>query len=563
MTNIITRAVPDGPYATLSSAGLHPVLARILAARGVQSERQLANSFAGLLPPGTLKGVREAATLLADAVQARQRLLIVADYDADGATACAVGIRALRAFGASVDYLVPNRFEYGYGLTPEIVQLAAQRSPDLLITVDNGIASIEGVAEANRLGMRVIVTDHHLPAEALPAAAAIVNPNQSGCDFRSKHLAGVGVIFYVMVALRAELESRNHFAVGAKPKLADLLDIVALGTVADVVRLDENNRILVAQGINRIRAGHAHAGIKALLRVSGREAARVTTYDLGFVLGPRLNAAGRLDDMALGIECLITDDEVRATAAATQLDQLNRERREIQADMQETAFAKLERFDPRDNYSLVVFEPDWHPGVVGLVAAKLKDRFHRPTIVFARGKDGELKGSGRSIASLHLRDALDLVAKRHANLIGKFGGHAAAAGLTIAEIDLRQFSDAFEQVSRSLLSLADLAHVVETDGELAANEATVAVALCLQEGVWGKDFPAPLFHGEFDVISQRIVAEMHVKSILRNNSQEYDSIQFFTTAPLPERIRTTYRLDLNEYNGSRALQLVLEYWEAA
>jgi single-stranded-DNA-specific exonuclease len=561
MPRIVTRAFPDGPYATLIGAGLHPVLARILAARGVQNAQQLANTFARLLPPETLKGLREAAVLLADAVQAQQRLLIVADYDADGATACAVGVRALRAFGATVDYLVPDRFEYGYGLTPEIVRLAAKRHPDWLITVDNGIASVEGVAEANRLGMRVIVTDHHLPADGLPAAAAIVNPNQPGCNFPSKHLAGVGVIFYVMVALRAELALRNHFAASTKPRLAELLDIVALGTVADVVCLDENNRILVTQGIGRIRAGHAHAGIKALLRVAGRETARVTTYDLAFVLGPRLNAAGRLDDMALGIECLITDDEVRAIAAATRLDQLNRARREIQAAMQEAAFAKLERFDPRDNYSLVVFEPDWHQGVVGLVAGKLKDQFHRPTIAFARGQDGELKGSGRSIAALHLRDALDLVSKRHFNLIRKFGGHAAAAGLTIAEEHLLQFSVAFEQVSRSLLSLADFAHVVETDGELAADEATVALALCLQEGIWGKDFPAPLFHGEFDVVSQRVVAETHIKSILRKASQEFDAIQFFTTDPLPKRVRITYRLDLNEYNGSRALQLVLEHRE--
>jgi single-stranded-DNA-specific exonuclease len=563
MASIVTRPCPDGPYAELTNAGLHPVLARILAARGVHSTRQLETGFAGLVPPESLKGLRQAAMLLADAIQAKQRLLIVADYDADGATACAVGIRALRAFGAQVDYLVPNRFEYGYGLTAEIVRLAAQRQPNLLITVDNGIASIDGVAEANRLGMSVIVTDHHLPGVALPAAAAIVNPNQPGCGFPSKHLAGVGVIFYVMLALRAELTSRRHFAADSRPKLAQFLDIVALGTVADLVRLDDNNRILVAQGIARIRAGHAHAGINALLRVAARDATRASAYDLGFVLGPRLNAAGRLTDMSLGIECLISDDEAQATAIASQLDQLNRERREIQADMQEIAFAKLDRVDPRDNYCLVVFEPGWHRGVIGLVAAKLKDRFHRPAIVFARAKDGELTGSGRSIPGLHLRDALDLVSKGQPALIKKFGGHAAAAGLTIAEDQLAQFSAAFEQVSRLLLSPADLTEIVETDGELEAGDTTLALAQFLQEPVWGQGFPAPLFHGEFDVVSQRIVADSHIKSILRKGTYVYNSMQFYSIAFLPNRIRAAYRLGINEYEGSRALQLTLEYWEAA
>lgn len=563
MPRIVTREYSATSYLELASAVLHPVLARVLAARGMQSVQQLQTGLSGLLPPDSLKGLHEAVELLADSIQAGQRLLIVADYDADGATACAVGIRALRAFGASVDYLVPNRFQYGYGLTPDIVRLAAQRHPDLLITVDNGIASIDGVAEANRLGMRVIVTDHHLPAEALPAAAAIVNPNQPGCAFPSKHLAGVGVIFYLMLALRAELAQRQHFVTRTRPNLGELLDIVALGTVADVVRLDDNNRILVAQGLARIRAGRAHAGLRALLRTAGRDAPRASTYDLGYVLGPRLNAAGRLTDMSLGIECLITDDEDRANAIAAQLDQLNRERREIQADMQDIALAKLDSIDPRENYSLTLFEPDWHLGVIGPVASKLKERFHRPVIVFARDSSGELKGSGRSIGALHLRDALDLVAKRHPGLISRFGGHAAAAGVSIEEHRLGDFSAGFERVARSLLSPVDLTQIIETDGELNGADATLDLAESLHQHVWGQGFPAPLFRGEFEVASQRVVAEKHLKLYLRSGPYTYNSMLFSNTEPLPKRIVAAYRLGVNEYQGSRTVQFTLEHWEAA
>ena len=589
MLRLVTR--PHSPlyYEALIAARVDPVMARLFAARGVASATQLAPQLAHLIAPAQMRGIATAAELLADAIIERQQLLIVADYDADGATACAVAIRALRAMGGRVDYLVPNRFDFGYGLTPEIVRLAQQRRPDILITVDNGIASVEGVAEANRLGMRVIVTDHHLPGAALPAAAAIVNPNQPGCEFPSKHLAGVGVIFYLLLVLRRELRDRGVFsgksalsetgalpdsvvpALGAvprlgaiaEPKLASLLNIVALGTIADVVRLDDNNRRLVAQGLARIRAGQACAGIRALLRVAGREAGKATSYDLGFVVGPRLNAAGRLTDMSLGIECLITDDEARAGEIASQLDALNQQRRQIETGMQETALAKLEGVDPRDNFTLCMFEPDWHQGVIGILASRLKDRFHRPAIAFARGGDGMLKGSGRSIAALHLRDALDLVAKRHPGLIAKFGGHAAAAGLTIAEAGLPLFVRAFEAISRGLLSPADLTQVLETDGELSASQITIELAVAMQGIVWGQGFPPPRFDGVFIVENQRFVGEKHLKLAVRNGAVQFEAIRFFEPSLLPQTVRLIYRPEANEFNGSRRLQLVIEHWEPA
>ena len=563
MPRIVTRNHSPSSFGALTAAGVHPVMARILAARGVESVSQLATELALLISPDAMRGLTIAAQLLADAITDGKKLLIVADYDADGATACAVGIRALRAMDGQVDYLVPNRFEFGYGLTPEIVRLASRRQPDIIITVDNGIASVDGVEEANRLGIQVIVTDHHLPGDALPAAAAIVNPNQPGCDFPSKNLAGVGVIFYLMLRLRAELRGRGAFATTPEPNLAELLDIVALGTVADVVKLDDNNRRLVAQGLARIRAGRACAGIRALMQVAGREPARASSYDLGFVVGPRLNAAGRLDDMSLGIECLITDDERRATDMAARLDALNRERREIEADMQESALARLDGIDPHDNYTLSLFEPDWHQGVIGILASRLRERFHRPAIAFARGPDGTLKGSGRSIAALHLRDALDLVAKRQPGLIAKFGGHAAAAGLTISEDVFEQFAQAFEAVARSLLSAGDLTQIIETDGGLAADEITLPLAEAIQGIVWGQGFPAPRFEGVFTVLQQRIVGEKHVKLTLKNGAASFDAIKFFEDATLPATARFVYRPEVNEYNGHRRLQLVIEHWEAA
>ncbi len=561
---ITTRSTSSSAISTLTGAGVHPLLARIYAARGVTSPQQLATEVAGLAPLARLHNVERMAAILAGAIAARERLLIIADYDSDGATACAVGMRALREFGAIVDYLVPNRFEYGYGLTPEIVTLAKQsKNPDLLITVDNGIASVDGVAAANQLGMRVLITDHHLPGATLPDALCIINPNQPGCDFPSKHLAGVGVMFYLMLALRAELRKRGAFGKtrDAEPNLSALLDLVALGTVADVVRLDDNNRILVQQGLQRIRAGKTWPGIAALMRVAGRDPARASSYDLGFVLGPRLNAAGRLDDMSVGIECLISDDPAVAGRIARELDALNRERRSIEAGMHDNALAILDQLSPQDSYSLCLFDPGWHQGVIGILASRIKERWHRPVIAFARGSDGEIKGSGRSIGALHLRDALDLVSKREPGLLTRFGGHAAAAGLTLREADFERFRAAFEATAQALLTPADLERVIETDGVLPAEHLTLESARLLEQQVWGQGFPAPTFDDEFVVAQQRVVAGRHLKLRLAKDGAEYEAMLFSHTAALPRRVRAIYRLAVNEYNGAQKLQLTIEHWQ--
>ena len=557
------REVPADAFETLRSSGLHPLLARIYAARGIEKPAQLDATLENLLPFGALLHCETMAGLLADAIAARKRLLIVADYDADGATACAVGLRGLRAFGADVGYLVPNRFEYGYGLTPEIVRLAATQNPAVLITVDNGIASVEGVREAAKLGIEVLVTDHHLPGDELPAAACIVNPNQHGCGFPSKHLAGVGVMFYVLVALRAELRKRNAFAGNAEPNLAGLLDLVALGTVADVVRLDDNNRILVQQGLRRIRAGRASPGIEALLRVAGRDPSRVSTYDLGFAVGPRLNAAGRLTDMTVGIECLLATNALRATELAKQLDTLNRERREIEAGMQDTALALLDRIDVADAFTVSLYDESWHQGVIGILAARLRERFHRPAIAFAPAADGEAKGSGRSIPGLHLRDALDLVTKRHPGLIRRFGGHAAAAGLSIGRDDVGAFAAAFEEVVRGLVGPSDLERVVEVDGNLREVQIDLPLAQALDDGIWGQGFLAPSFCDEVEVAEQRVVGGRHLKLKLRaaGTNGVLNGILFGHEEPLPARIRAVYRVQVNEFNSTRSVQLLVERWE--
>ena len=569
MTSIVTRPIPARNRDMLVQQGLHPVLAQLYAARGVVDKAEVQSEFTGLIPPQRLLHADRAAALLADAIETKQRLLIVADYDCDGATACAVSVRALRAFGADVAYLVPNRFEYGYGLTPEIVDLAARapRRPDLLITVDNGIASNEGVARANELGIATLITDHHLPGDTLPQATCIVNPNQPGCDFPSKAIAGVGVMFYVMLALRAELRRRGWFKERAEFNLATLLDLVALGTVADVVRLDRNNRILVAQGLKRIREGRMHAGIAALLRVAGREAKRASCFDLGFAAGPRLNAAGRLADMALGIECLITDDTARALNIAQELDRLNRERRDIEGGMQEQALAMLEGLglgtDAGEAYTLSLYDPSWHQGVVGILAARIKDRLHRPVIAFAAGNAGELKGSGRSIPGLHLRDALDLVAKRAPGLILRFGGHAAAAGLTIRSEGLAQFGELFEASVRELLAASDLARSIETDGALESAYMNLDTIRLLEREVWGQGFPQPLFCDRFAVASQRVVGDKHLKLRLQKDGKSFDAIRFNSLAPAGAAIRAAYRLAVNEYNGVQSVQLIVEEWESA
>ena len=558
MPEIVARPINAQAYERLVADGCEPRLARLYAARGLQAMQELATTLHALASPEKLGHVEEAARLLADAIAAREPMLVVADYDADGATACAVAVRALRAFGADVGYLVPNRFEHGYGLTVEVVREAARRAPRWLITVDNGIAAVEGIAEANRLGMRVLVTDHHLPGARLPEAACIVNPNQAGCGFPSKHLAGVGVVFYVMLALRAELRRRGAFAARAEPNLAALLDLVALGTVADVVRLDANNRILVAQGLSRIRAGQACPGIAMLFEVAARPWRQAGAYDLAFSIGPRLNAAGRLEDMSIGIECLLAQDRDAARALADRLDRLNRERRAIEGEMQASALAMLDAVEAQDGYTVAIHREDFHAGVVGLLASRLRERLNRP--VFAFAADGErLKGSGRSIPALHLRDALDLVDKRCPGVIERFGGHAAAAGATLRAAGLPAFRDAFEAVAREKLSPADLQLRIETDGELGAADMSHEFATRLRAHVWGQGFPEPRFVGRFRVEEQRIVGEKHSRLSLTLEGRRFPAIRFGSTEPLPAEVQAVYRLDLNDYQGTSSLQLVIEH----
>ena len=566
MTRIAVREIPPRATWALEQGGVHPLLARLYAARGIRGMDELDTRSSALLSPDKLKGTTEAAVLLADTIAAGRKILIVADYDCDGATGCAVGLRALRMMGATVDYLVPDRFTLGYGLSPEVAQLAAARQPDLVVTVDNGIASVEGVAELKRLGIATLITDHHLPGDELPAADVIVNPNQPGCDFPSKALAGVGVMFYVALALRAELRRRGTYATQPEPNLASLLDLVALGTVADVVPLDRNNRILVAQGLKRIRGDQMQAGISALLAVAGRETGRAATFDLGFAVGPRLNAAGRLADMSLGIECLITDDPARALNIAQQLDAINRERRVIEAGMREDAELLLATLEPGSRASLTLFDPGWHQGVIGILAGRVKEKLHRPTFAFARGNESELKASGRSIPGLHLRDALDLVAKRHPGMLLRFGGHAAAAGLTLKEDRLAEFEAAFETVCRQLLSPAELTRTLETDGPLETGYFSLEAVRLMQQEVWGQAFPAPVFADSFEVLSQRLLKDKHLKLKLKKGNQRFDAIQFnFADASgnsAPDRIRAAFRVDINEWNGAQTVQLMLEHFEA-
>ncbi len=571
MTQIKPRHVPPRLQWQLEQQGVPPLLARLYASRGVVAQNELAYDLSALIPPAQLTHAAAAAELLADAIEAEAKILIVADYDCDGATACAVGIRALRAFGAKVDYLVPNRFTDGYGLSPEIVDLAAQQSPDLIVTVDNGIASVEGVARAHELGIATLITDHHLPGESLPAADGIVNPNQPGCTFPSKNLAGVGVLFYVMLALRAELRARGAFAEGrAEFNLASLLDLVALGTVADVVPLDRNNRILVAQGLKRMREGRLTPGLRALFSAAGRDPAKTTSQDLGFIIGPRLNAAGRLADMSLGIEALITDDEARALNIAQQLDALNRERKGIESEMQAQALAHLatleENASPEssgasEQAGVSLFHPEWHQGVIGILASRLKEKLHRPVFAFARGAEHEVKGSGRSIPGLHLRDALDLLAKRAPGLLLRFGGHAMAAGVTLKEVDLPRFRELFAQIAEQLLAPADLTRTLETDGGLEAAYLSLQTVRLLENEVWGQGFAAPLFDDEFIVEQQRILKEKHLKMRLRKGEHCLDAIWFNFSQTPSATIRAAYRLTINEYNGVQTPQLMIEHVE--
>ena len=554
--------------------GLHPVLRRVYAARAVGSGDELDTQLGSLLPPDALGGMAEAAALLETALREGRRILVVGDFDADGATSCALMVEALQAMGAaSVGYLVPDRFAFGYGLTPAIVEVAAERRPDLLVTVDNGISSVEGVAAARERGMQVLVTDHHLPGPALPEAEAIVNPNLPGDPFPSKHLAGVGVAFYLMVALRGRLRAGGWFGERGlrEPKLAELLDLVALGTVADVVPLDRNNRILVQQGLSRIRAGCCRPGIRALIEVSGRNGTRLVAADLGFALGPRLNAAGRLDDMSVGIECLLARDPVRARELAQQLDDLNRERREIEADMQEGALRAIESLrldEAKLPLGLCLYDPAWHQGVIGILASRIKERFQRPVIAFADAGGGELKGSARSVAGLHIRDVLDAVAASHPGLLTKFGGHAMAAGMTLEAGRLQDFSAAFDAEVRRELNGRPPDNILESDGELAADEFSLELAELLRSaGPWGQGFPEPLFDGLFEVVYSRLVGERHLKFGVRpqGGRQVIDAIAFNQGDHHPltpgSRVRLAYRLDANEFRGLRSLQLVVEYME--
>jgi len=568
---LVARDIPPRSVWALEQAGIHPLLAQLFAARGVQSPLELDDALAHLLPPSDLLGSAAAATLLANAIEADKKLCVVADYDCDGATACAVAVRGLRLLGARhVDYLVPDRVVDGYGLTPPISERVKASGADVLITVDNGIASLEGVATARALGLQVLVTDHHLPAvvngqTVLPQADVIVNPNQPGCGFASKSIAGVGVMFYVLLALRAELRQRGKFVQGAQPKLDALLPLVALGTVADVVRLDANNRRLVAQGLKRVRALAMPAGVAALFVVAGREAQSASTFDFGFALGPRINAAGRLSDMRLGIECLLSDDRSRATELAQTLDNINRERRIIEGDMREQAFAVAETlFDAQEEPppAVCVFDPDFHEGVVGIVASRLKDKLHRPTFVFAAssapGREHELKGSGRSIAGFHLRDALDLVAKRHPGVLLRFGGHAMAAGCTLLEEHFDTFEQGLSEVAQEWLDAATLSRRTETDGPLKPEYRRTELVDLLQAEVWGQGFAAPTFSEELEVLQQRLVGEKHLSLKLKHQGQPVDGIWFGRTEPLPARVKLAFRLDADTWNGVRRVRFLVE-----
>lgn len=547
----------------LETSGVHPLLARLWAARGIERTDDIRLEWPAMLPPSGLTHAQHAASVLADAIAANKKMLIVADYDCDGATACAVGLRGLRAMGADVDYLVPNRFETGYGLSPAVIELACVHSagkPDLIITVDNGIASVEGVAAANSAAIGVIVTDHHLPGDALPQALAIVNPNQPGCGFPSKNLAGVGVIFYLMLALRAELRARNIYPENGGPRLDALADLVALGTVADVVRLDPNNRLLVTRGLDRMRKGLMQPGIRALFAVASRDPSTASAFDLGFAIGPRINAAGRLADMGLGIRCLTTDDDMIALELARELDTINRERRQIEGVMKEQALAATDEVQTGGvGASVCVFHPEWHQGVVGLVASRLKEKFFRPTLAFAPAGDDELRGSGRSIPDVHLRDVLDLVSKRHPGLIRKFGGHAMAAGLTLGRDQFEAFRAAFDQAVIEMTGKKSFEPVIETDGSLEPGYANAQVAAMIQQQVWGAGFAAPLFLDEFTVRNQKLVGEKHLKLSLERGHQRFDAIWFGHDQSLPEYVKVAYRLEQNNWNGMVSVQLVVEY----
>lgn len=561
MTRFVTRDYSPAIAGHLVEEGFPEPLARVLAARGVESAQDLKADWRAMLPPETLMGTEAAAKLLADAIEAGKKIMVIADYDCDGATACVVAIKGLKSMGAAVDYLVPDRFIYGYGLTPAIVDLAAQKGAELILTVDNGMASIDGVAEANKNGINVIITDHHLPAETLPAAACIVNPNTPGCSFPSKNLAGVGVMFYVLMALRAEFRRRGKFDVRTQPRLDELVDLVALGTVADVVKLDRNNRILVQQGLAKVRCGHTHPGVKALFEIAGRASAQARVRDFGFVIAPRINAAGRLDLMNAGIECLISESDAEAQHYAKILDDYNRQRRELELNMQWDAALLLNKIDVSKRHTLALFEPTWHQGIVGLVASRIKESKHRPTIAFANAADGEMKGSGRSIEGVHLRDMLDLVTKTAPGIIKKFGGHAMAAGLTIDANRFDDFCRAFEKVVAENCDEDVFERHVFVDGPLQVKDISVSLVEAINAQIWGQGFLPPLFTNEFKVLHQTVLKGGHLKLMLELDGMRFNGIFFRRSAEVPSVARLAYRPEINEWMGQRSIQLVIEQVE--
>ena len=545
-------------YNDLVSKGFNPALSNIFSARNIKSSSDIKYQLDKLLSPDLLKSNIDVGKFLMQAITAKQKIVVVGDYDADGATATACCVLGLRKFGANIDFIVPNRFEFGYGLTPKIVRLASKKSPDIIITVDNGIASIDGVEEANKLGITVVVTDHHLPSKQLPNALYIVNPNQKSCTFPSKSLCGVGVIFYVLLSTRIAFRDTSFFENRLEPNLADLLDLVALGTVADLVPLDFNNRILVKFGLDKINSNSCNFGIRAILALN-KNTKIVKSTDLSFAIAPKLNAAGRLDDMTLGIQCLLSDNMDSANNLAKKLNAFNEKRKFIEQEMKEKALLILTEPNIKNCYSVTMFDPSWHQGVIGILAARIKEKYYRPTIIFAEGGAGLLKGSGRSISSYHLRDALDLISKRNPNLIHTFGGHAMAIGLTIKSENFKIFSEEFESVSRELIQKEDLNLIIEVDKEIPSNYFNYETAKVINSQIWGQGFPAPIFFGTFDVLDQKVIAEKHTKCILNNNNNnKYNAIFFNSIQTLPDRMSISYSVDANEFNNKKSLQIIIK-----